>query len=150
MIFLLTHSKSGKGFTAIELLITISIIAVVALFTIGNGVDTNARADLASDYTTLLQLLTHARNEAMNNVNQAPHGVHINASSFTLFEGATYVAGAPGNQMTARNTSVAVSGPTDIVFEQLSGRATPASGSIVLSKAAYTRSITVNVEGRLD
>lgn len=134
----------------IEVLITVSIIAVVSLFTIGNGIDTNARADIASEHTTLLELLTHARNQAMNNVNQSPHGVHRDAASFILFEGGAYDPLNPANEATARNASVSVSGPTDIVFEQLSGRATPSAGSIVLSKAAYTRFITVNAEGRLD
>ena len=141
-----------RGFTAIEILITVSIIAVVALFTVGNGVDTNARADLASEHTTLLQLLTHARNQAMNNVNQTPHGVYVDATSFTLFEGATYNAANSTNEVTPRNTSVFVAPlpPFQFVFEQLSGRATPTSGSIVLSKASYTHSITINAEGRLD
>lgn len=139
-----------RGFTMIEILITVSIIAVVALFTIGNGIDTNARADVASEHTTLLELLTHARNQAMNNVNQTPHGVHISSNAFTSFEGLTYNPSDPANKDTVRNTSVSATGLTDIVFDQLSGRATPSSGSITLSKGDSTRSITINAEGRID
>ena len=139
------------GFSAIEILITVSILAVVALFTIGNGIDTNARVDVAAEHSKLLELLTHARNQAMNNVNEAPHGVYIDTgvSEFVFFEGPSYAL-AVNTEITTYNPQVAITGLNEVVFEQLSGRATPTSGSVVLSRNASTRSITVNSEGRLD
>lgn len=141
------HAFVHKGFTIMEVLVIVGLIAIIALFT--SGIDTGAitRSNANSEANTLIELLTRARSLALNNVNENQHGVYVDASSFILFEGDSY-ATAVSTQATPRNSLISHTGDTEIVFTRLAGSTTPAS--MTLSANGVSATIDVNAEGRID
>jgi prepilin-type N-terminal cleavage/methylation domain-containing protein len=141
-----------RGFSLMEVLVVLGIALVVAGFSLISGLDSISRSVVHSERDTLVTILTSARTKSLANVNAVPHGVRIDATDFTLFEGPAYVAGASGNRLTARTAAVSITGvslPLDIVFTQLSAT-TSSAVSLALSDGAGNQSVTVNSEGRID
>ncbi len=131
-----------------------SIFLVLAALTLGIGVDTARRATVGSERTTLVESLERARSRAMNNIGEKPHGVIVTSTDFVLFQGATYAAGDPLNEVSERSEGISVTGPTDpltVVFAQLSGRVDAGqTGDILLSNGDQNATIGINTEGRID
>lgn len=139
----------ARAFTLFEVLIVIGILSLVGVLTLGVGTDSIFRANVGSETTLLAELLTRARNMSMNNVNESPHGVHLDSTDFVLFEGATYDANDPDNVVVPRSGNIAVTAFPDVVFEQLSGAVSGAPISTTLSDDAESRTVVINEEGRI-
>jgi prepilin-type N-terminal cleavage/methylation domain-containing protein len=144
--------KSDKGFTLFEIIVVIALIA--GLFAVGSFVDLSMinRNLLSTEEATLVSVLQKAQNEAMNNIDAKPHGVHIDINAYTLFEGTTYSSSSTTNEVINRNSKIVVSGindtaftlPYDIVFEQLSGEPNP-TGLITLKETGGVNQKDINI-----
>ena len=141
--FLANHMR---GFTVFEILI------VMGIFTIMVGIAAPTQLGFYLNYqfdseTDLLTALLHqARNLSMVNYNEASHGLYVLSDQFVVFEGDSYAARVQANDKKyPRNTDVAVSGATEIVFTSLSGAT--ASTTFNLNDTRKSRDIFVNPEG---
>ena len=109
---------------------------------------------ILSERDTLVSLLTTARGHSLANINQTPHGVYIDTTNFTMFEGATYIAGKSSNIVITHNGAVLVTGPSStpftILFEQLTGDALSGSGTTTFSEGAANSTIVINSAGRIN
>lgn len=145
----LPASQTNAGFTLIEILIVTAI--VVILFGMGLFISFDFyRSFLSnSERDLLVGVLEKARNRAMNNINQSPHGVHIASSSYILFQGSVYAPASPSNEPITSNTAITKTGITDVVFSQLSGDP-DTTGSITLQSSARTDVININDEGTIE
>ncbi len=123
-----THSR---GFTLIELLVVLG--AIVAIIGFSMFVDlNNYRGDaFRAERDTLITVLQTARADALNNVDEMPHGVAIFPNdaphSYVIFEGTSY-AGQTSEQIEKNQiidssypVKVGVGSPTQIIFCQLTG-----------------------------
>ena len=143
--------KSAAGFTAIEILVVVGVVALIAAFGAIIGLDAIGRSSVGSERDLYVTLLSGARDRALANVNQSAHGVRAEADTFILFEGTSYNPSDPDNQPIGRTTGIAVSGPENIIFEQLSGNALPASvGTITFSDGVQSDSVEINARGRIE
>jgi len=70
-----TPSVDQQGFTLVEILIVMAIIAFIAVIGMITSLDTLNRYIFRSDTDKVVSLLQKARSSAMNNVNEKEYGV---------------------------------------------------------------------------
>jgi prepilin-type N-terminal cleavage/methylation domain-containing protein len=149
--------KNNKGFTLIEVLITLGLIAIVAV--VVSVVDiNNFRGDsFRSEVSSIGTALQTARANSFNNINQKKHGVAFNppgVTGYVIFEGDNYT-----NRDTTKDVvlspsyvvNFSVTSPTEVVFSQLSGDANY-NGDITLidPQRGLDAVININNEGKIE
>ena len=140
-----------RGFTLLEVMIVIAILAVVMGATMSSGFGFYTSQSLMGERDGLVSLLRHARGRAMNNTNQSNHGVYVSTSTnqYVLFQGDSYASRAQDYDIPfPKSPSVAFTGPTEILFTTIVGTAS-VSGTITLSVGNGAMNISVNNEGRV-
>lgn len=140
------------GFTLIEVLIVLTLLSVLAGFGLILTLDSYRRFAFGAQQELLVSLLERARAQSVSNVNQSPHGLHIDAqnSTFTLFQGDSFAERDISQDLIfAGNPVQSLEGFSDIVFSRLSGTTTP--GSFILSDKPFGQAnITLNYEGQIN
>ena len=141
-------NKAVQGFTLIEVLLSLSVMAIIA----GMGAPVyhsyERQNDLDIATGTIVQYLRRAAISAEAMAGDAPWGVSIVPGKATLFRGATF---ATRNQnfdeiFTLSNT-ITASGLSEIVFTKMTGMP-ETTGSITLTTSAYaSRTININSQG---
>ena len=151
--------RAHKGFTMIEILVVVSLIAIVASFALYVSTSTFRGFSIRSERDTIVSALQKARSQAMSNIclgtpssctDGLPHGVHFNANQYVIYQGATYNSSDPNNQAIPVNNPIVQHGnPADILFNQLDGSSN--GGTITLTLAGQpSEQIIVNSEGQID
>lgn len=139
-----------KGFTLIEILVVIGLLAVFASMGLSFSFDSYRGYLFRSEYTSAVNLLAQARNRAINNFNESSHGVLILDGEYRLFQ-APYEDDESTFQSFSRNNELTLTGPTEIIFEQVSGELeTLCDGgpcTITFGYGLKTKSITINEVG---
>ncbi len=103
-----------------------------------------------TDVNSIVAALQKARSQSINNIDEKPHGVLLNSSNYIIFEGSSYATrDTTKDEALSANPSFTFSGPTEIIFTQLSGESS-ASGNLVINNGFRTASISFNNEGRID
>ncbi len=141
---------SSRGFTLIEVLIVVALLATAASFSILIGIDSIGRSVAISERDLAITFLETARTNALANVDESPHGLHIDATSFVLFTGTAYNPSDGKNRVYERAAAVTVTPTGDIVFTQLSGTVDTGAGTITFSDSAQSATLEVNKEGRIE
>lgn len=137
-----------KGFTLIEMLIVIGIMAIIA--SAGIPVVLNLYRDyrMNSEVRLLSSVLERARDKAMNNFNGSAHGVFIGSDNYVIFEGDDYeTRNTSQDLIVPRAGAIAISGASELVFEQLSGRTS--STTLILNDGINQNFIYINEEGKI-
>ena len=106
---------------------------------------------LRAERGRLVSLLQTARANALNNVDQSPHGVALSSEWYTLFEGS--LGANPDAEVfvpTQYAISLGAGTPAQVVFTQLSGDA-DYDGDITITDPVRGISfpISINHEGRI-
>ena len=153
-----TFYKNEKGFTLIEVLVVIGILAVIATLGLFVSMDFFRSRSSHSEQETIVSLLQNARSQSMNNINQARHGVHFDVTAspleYTLFEcgsGCSAYAGGTSYLNIKASYGVKITTPAssfDIIFNQLRGDTSAQATTINDGVRDYT--VSVNSEGRID
>ncbi len=142
-------TKTKRGFTLIEILITIAITSII----LGAGllITTGAYqgAILQDQFNLFLSLLEKVRNEAVNNVDNEPHGIRVEEDRYVLFGGSYYDPVDLENEIVIRADHIPLIGPTEIIFQNLSGE-TASDTQFLLSLNGAQRKISVDKSGRLN
>ncbi len=145
-------NRLRAGFTLVEIMIAVAIFTMLLGFGLIVGMDFYRSYSFNSERNISLAVLRKARTEAMVNIDQAAHGVHITATQYTIFEGAAFT-GRPAAQVALDETIKAqptiTLTPVDIVFNQLDGSVTT-PGSFTVSDGARLSTVLINNEGRID
>jgi len=129
----------------------VAIIVIISGLGLFVGLDFYKTFALNSERDIVVGIIMKSRNKAANNFNESPHGVYVDVSGYTIFQGATYASRDQSyDEMIKRNSVVTASGLQEMVFEQLSGGLTTAEGDITLSNGAKSVTISMNNEGRIN
>lgn len=120
-------SKNKRGFTAIELLVGIAVIAVI--FSIATGPLKSFRDSqiLASDTENILSILKEARSQTIFSKNSSQYGVHFESGRAVLFQGTVFGEPNANNKEFRLNSNLSISnwslngGGQDVIFKRLTG-----------------------------
>lgn len=144
--------RSGRrGFTMIELLVTISILAILIGMGLFMSLDFFRHTLLSDERDLVVSLMLKARGHSMANLYQSAHGVCYIAPNYILFRGNTCTAGAATNEVVPAGSGISVSGmdaASPVVFAQLSGDAS--TKSITLTQDGNVKTISINNEGLIE
>lgn len=117
----------SRGFTLIEFLIVIVIIAVLSAIIVSSFSGFRNNQVLSGETQEVTSLLYEARGRALASENAQEFGVHLESGKAVLFAGSTYSAGDPDNEETALDSLVEIAsialtgGGNDIIFNRISG-----------------------------
>lgn len=148
--------KSGAGFTLIEVMIVLGLIALIGGLGLFVSFDLYKSYSFRSERNTVVSSIQKARGQALANINQTKHGAHYDSGSncilyskcYVIFEGSSFVAGAASNIEIQASSAVAVTWSNDIVFNQLDGASNAVT--ITLTQDANSATISTNNAGRIE
>lgn len=144
--------KYRSGFTYLEILLVIGILAIVTVISMSVFVDYNTYQALDKDTQTVVTVLEEARSKTLASTESSQYGVRIGTSALTIFKGNTYVSNDPNNKVTNLNGITIISnislagGGSDVVFKRLSGE-TVHVGTITISTTRSTKTRDVTIIG---
>ena len=139
------HNNYNSGFTLIEILVTLGIVAFVLGLSLNIGFDTYNRADFFAERDLLVQYLQGVRGKAIANIDNVEHGLRVETSDdvYVILEGFDEVYEIPMREgVTVTNIE---GGDVTIMFRQNSGRST--GGTIILDDGTRSQEIEINQEG---
>jgi len=165
-----TSPKFTTGFTLIEILVSVGILAVVIGLSMFASFDFYRGGSFRSEKEVIVSALQKARSQSMNNINEARHGVRFASPlQYIIFE---CDASTPQcDNFDDRNPdedliinpayTISISTPSlpfDVIFEQLSGACVDSdsfvcgSGTpvITLIDGLKSTDIGLNKEGRIN
>ncbi len=141
-----------NGFTLIEMLLSISIIAMLAGLSLPVYLSYNNRNDLTIATETTANALRRAQIYSRGVNSDSQWGVAVQSGSITLFKGTSYAArDTTYDETVSVPSQITPSGLSEVVFSKLG--ATPSTtGSISLTSASLnqTRTVSVNAKGMVD
>ena len=144
------QNSSSNGFTFVEILVVMAIITFMAGIGFFLSSDVFRSSSFSSDTDSLGIALQRARSQAINNIDEKPHGIKITGGDYIIFEGISYASRDTSKDETIKgNSTFTFTGPTEVVFTQLSGQCS-LCGDIVINDGSRTATILLNFEGRID
>lgn len=160
-----TVSIPAKGFTLVEILIVIGLLAIIGGFSAVVSLDNYRMSAFRDERKTLITALQRARAMSLNNINQEPHGVAVLPSDqpnfYVVFEGDSYGGYDPSTDELIPSVYPVEKGVGSlevVTFAQLSGETecdgAPCDGTTAIRLSDPARSasvdIVVNREGQID
>jgi prepilin-type N-terminal cleavage/methylation domain-containing protein len=150
------NSVSARGFTLVELLVAVAILALfttVSIKTFGTMYRTSA---LRTASLEIVNALRDARAKTLSAENDMVYGVRVGTSSVTRFIGSSYTPGHASNTVYyyeggASATGTLVRNGVNIVFTRLTGEPS-ATGTIYIRSidSEHTATVTVSRTGLIE
>lgn len=123
----------ARGFSLIELLLVIALLAIVSLSVFPYGVTLYRTQVLKDTHGSLAASLRQAQMYALTQKGDTNHGVKLLADSYVVFEGDSYATRDEAvDQVVMWAPPVTVSGLEEVVFARSSGLPS-ATGTITLT-----------------
>jgi len=140
-----------KGFTLLEMLLTITIIAVLGGISAPIYMSFLARNDLSVTSTIVVQSLRRAQTQSKNMVNDSDWGVYMADQVLTIFSGSAYsLRTVAFDEKFDIAPTISFSGVTEVVFARFTGDTSDDGDIILNSNNNETRTITINQKGMVD
>ena len=143
-------ANSLKGFTLLEVLLSLAILALLAGLSAPVYLNLQSRNDLAVATTTLAQTLRRAQTLAMAVASDSTWGVKVQTGNFTLFKGLGYSARDPSfDEIFDLPSNLISSGPSEIIFSKFTGEP-QTTGNITLTNVNNeNRTLSVSPKGMI-
>lgn len=139
--------KSRPGFTLLEVLLSISLVAVLTAIGIPVYRSLQQRSDLDVSAATIAQAVRRAQAKAVAMADDSGWGVAVNQNQAVVFGGNDYASRDPiADEIFELSGISQYSGLAEIIFV----KAEPApntSGDIIISNGNETKTITINNKG---
>ena len=151
-IYLLSkESKSQKtkfGFSLIEIMVVIGIFAVIATIASLNLSEKKKRTILEQAQATVVQAFEEARSKAATGFGEENHGIYVEQTKITVFEGDSYAAGI-GNEMPLPSSVLTDQTNMTVIFERISAEP-DTDGTIVITHTnGETKTIILTEDGKI-
>ena len=143
-----TKAKRSQGFTALEILIVIAILAILLATILPSFTNFRRSSLLNTDTMNLVTLINRARLLSVSSKDDEQYGIHLESSKAVLFKGDTYSASEPTNETHVFSTgltlsSIAISGGgSEILFEKVTEATTNGKNATTTLLATGTTSST--------
>ncbi len=139
----------SKGFSLVEILVTLSILAVVSAIILSSLSTNTDREALNKNTDAVASVFAEARSLTTSSKNASNYGVRLVSTGPILFKGTTYTAGASTNVPLLLNSRVVITnilltgGGSDVIFSKLNGNTTQTGSFRVSSVSDATKYKTV-------
>lgn len=142
--------KTNTGLTLIETLVVLSIVVILISFSATIDLNSFKQDNLREEEKKIVAVLERARSRAMANFKDDSHGVCKINDDYVLFKG--NVCTATDSDIIPAATSLAITFPTKIVFERLSGNLISAAPleEVIITSDLKTERVEINEEGRIN
>ena len=139
--------KSGAGFTLLEILLSISVLAIIAGVGIPVYQSFQVRNELSLATNTVAQTMRRAQTLAEAVEGDDTWGVYVGGSAITLFKGANYLGrDVAYDEIFNLSNTIVPTGDQEIIFNKFTGE--PQSfGTLILTTADDSKTITINAKG---
>ena len=150
----MNKTKKIFGFSLLETIITLAILAVVSTILVYAFSSFRAAQDLSEAHANIIGMIKDARARTLASDANSNYGVHFEISRAVLFKGNSYSSSDPNNDIyflpatTELNPINLTSSAVDTVFTRLNGTTTT-SGTITIRslRNSATRVITLEPTG---
>lgn len=143
--------QDKRGFTLIEVFISVAIISVIAFIAVGVTGSVFQKNQLAIERDEMLGTIRLAQSRSISGYQDDIWGVHVTSTSYTLFRGSTYAGrDSAYDEVHALPSGVTAAGLTDVIFVIRTGT-TSNVGTITLSdeRSIDEAILTINANGRV-
>lgn len=141
--------NTKRGFTLLEVILSLGILTIIAGLGFVVSLDFYRTYFFNADRDTFVGVLQSARAKAMSNINESNFGVYVESSSYTLFQGVSYVLrDVSQDSIISTSPRITKTGLSEVVFSQLSGDAN-ITGDIWLHAGTSTATISIQTNGRI-
>lgn len=142
---------TSKGFTLLEILLSIALIALLAGIAAPIYQSFQVRNDLDIAANTVAQTLRRAELLSQAVDGDVSWGVSIQSGSITLFQGVSYAGrNSDFDEIFDMPTSITPSGLQEIVFSRFSGEPQTTGTCTLTSSINEIRTITINEKGTIE
>lgn len=142
--------QANKGFTLLEVLLSISIVAILSGLSVPVWRNLQIKNDLDVVTTTIVQNLRRAQILSQAVDGDSTWGLKVQSGSIVLFKGASYaVRDSTFDETSDLQTSITPTGVTEIVFAKLTGLP-QTTGTVTLTSEQDSKNITINTKGMVD
>ncbi|MCK5084993.1 MAG: prepilin-type N-terminal cleavage/methylation domain-containing protein [Candidatus Pacebacteria bacterium] len=151
------NSKFQKGFSLIEIIVVVFIASIILSIVIISGRSFDDSINLENTAKSIDMKIKLAKSRSISALNGTNHSVHFEADKVVVFEGDTFDAFAPANEVYVFSDNIKINipvgligGGNDLVFNRLIG-STNTSGNIsieVINDPSKTKQIVINSDGQ--
>lgn len=139
-----------QGFTLIEILLSITCLAIVSAVAIPIYQSFQVRNDLNIASNTVLSSLRRAQIISQAPDGDTSSGVKLQSASITIFRGVSYAArDITLDEIFDVPTDISFSGVSEIVFSKTFGLPSSTGNIVLTSNINETKTITINEKGML-
>ena len=141
--------RRQEGFTLIEMILVVAIIALLAGFGVPIYYSFLAKNDLEVAAGTTTQLLRRAQLNSQAMVGDSSWGVKVQNSGATLFKGTSYsaVRDTSGDEVFSFANNLIVSDLTEILFTKFTGVVSTVGTTTLTLPSGELKNITINSQG---
>lgn len=137
-----------QGFTIIEMMLSVSIIALLAGLSLPVYNSFQTRNELDSTALALVSSLRRAQIYARGAQNDLQWGVRVQSGAITLFRGNVFASRDTAyDEVTTLPPTMAVSGTSEVIFTKLTGLPAAAGSTTLTAANNETRTVTINAKG---
>ena len=147
---------NNKGFTFVEMTITLTIMAVIFGLSVLYYQTTQVRSDLNGQVTQFVSRVRLAQSDAKAGKNGLDHGVYMKFDHYVVFSGSTYMEGADENfvidlpgTITMQNVNLNGGGNT-VLFTSPDGETSNYGTVDFVAQDGSTTTITITQIGTVD
>lgn len=148
LIFL---KKRTKGFTLPEILLSVSLLAIIGGMVIPSYHTFIVRNDLDIATITLAHNLRRAQSLSQSADGDMTWGVHVGVGSILIYKGASYILrDSTYDENTQITTTIVPTGISEVTFSKVFGLPNATGTFSLTSQANEQRNVTINEKGMVD
>jgi prepilin-type N-terminal cleavage/methylation domain-containing protein len=141
------YHKKPSGFTLVELLIVIALLAIIAGVTFPFYSNILFRNSVDISNQAVSQSLRRAQLLSQSGESDSSWGIYLTSSTLTVFSGDTYATRTTSlDENHGLSDGLTITGDTEIVFEKFTGDL-PTAKSITLELDTEQKTISLNTKG---
>lgn len=139
--------RLNKGFTILELLLSVALISVLAGFSLPVYRTLIKKNDLDIAANSIVASLRRAQVLSQAVDGDITWGVKVQSGSTVIFKGASYITRDTAyDESFDLQSSISPSGTTEVVFVKLTGLP-QSTGTMTLTSESDTRTVSINAKG---